>query len=212
MQVNSAAHPHVTEAVLFPFDDVSIPLTYGLQLSMVPGRKEGVVLGPEGPGRADSRLVRYYGTVIRIGEQFRMWYLGLGDTDDIYRLCYAVSADGREWERPELGLVSYGGDSRNNLVDLLRDPHSIQLGPILHDPDDPDPDRRFKIAFETDKYHQRLAVAYSPDGLRWTESGLRVPVSWRDRPTIETDSPVRVKVNFGGLRPEDIRVYAVYVG
>mgnify|MGYP001049589929 CR=1 FL=1 len=45
-----------------------------------------------------------------------------------------------------------------------------------------------------------------------TESGLRVPVSWRDRPTIETDSPVRVKVNFAGLRPEDIRVYAVYVG
>ena len=49
------------------------------------------------------------------------------------------------------------------------------------------------------------------------ESGLRVPVRWRGQETLpRTDRPMRLAVSFGPLgpdcvRPEDIRLYAIYV-
>jgi hypothetical protein len=44
------------------------------------------------------------------------------------------------------------------------------------------------------------------------ENGLRIPAKWRNRETIENFKfPIRIRVNFEGLRPEDARVYAVYV-
>ena len=44
------------------------------------------------------------------------------------------------------------------------------------------------------------------------ESGLRQPVRWRGKDTIERfDHPIRVRVNWEGVRPEDARLFAVYV-
>ena len=43
-------------------------------------------------------------------------------------------------------------------------------------------------------------------------SGLRQPVRWRDRDTIRgVDGPVRLLVRFGGQRPEDVKLYALYL-
>ncbi len=58
--------------VLFPFDDYSIPLTYGLQLGLVQGERQGIVLPPGKPGDPDCSRVRYHETVIRIDGEFRM--------------------------------------------------------------------------------------------------------------------------------------------
>ena len=45
-----------------------------------------------------------------------------------------------------------------------------------------------------------------------TESGFRQPAEWGGKNTLgKSDGPIRVRVNFEGERPEDIRVYAVYV-
>ena len=41
--------------------------------------------------------------------------------------------------------------------------------------------------------------------------GLKQAVSWGERQTVETSGPVRIKVNFQGVRPEDARLYAVYM-
>jgi len=43
-------------------------------------------------------------------------------------------------------------------------------------------------------------------------SGLRQLVTWQNRETLENiDGCVRVRVNFGGIRPEDVKIHAVYV-
>ena len=39
---------------------------------------------------------------------------------------------------------------------------------ILHEPDDPDPNRRFKMIRE--EHPRAIMAAFSPDGLRWTDS------------------------------------------
>src|SRR5262245_17754850 len=114
------------EVVLFPFDDYSIPLTYGLSSGLIQGHREGVVLRP-GKSGPDAQHVINHGSVLRIDGQFRMWYLATGDQDPtvfmerpeedeepgarereaIFRICYATSQDGINWEKPALGLVDY---------------------------------------------------------------------------------------------------------
>ena len=44
-----------------------------------------------------------------------MWYTG-HDKDNRRLVCYAVSRDGVEWKKPNLGLVEYNGSRDNNLV------------------------------------------------------------------------------------------------
>jgi hypothetical protein len=122
---HSVPHPRVGEAVLFPFDDHTIPFSAGLRLHLVPGKSPGVkppiVLGKGQPGEPDDQVVRFYGTVIPVGDELRMWYLGGGTRHQqgALRACYAVSADGVTWHKPKLGLVEHNGDRDNNLVDLL---------------------------------------------------------------------------------------------
>jgi hypothetical protein len=51
------------------------------------------------------------------------------------------------------------------------------------------------------------------DSVPVTRPGLREPVRWRGRETLDgIQGPVRVRVDWKGLRPEDARLYAVYVG
>lgn len=43
------------------------------------------------------------------------------------------------------------------------------------------------------------------------ESGLYQPVEWESQRTVGGLASIRVRVDFEGIRPEDIRLYAVYV-
>lgn len=166
------------EAVFFPFDDYTLPFLDNLRLHLIPGKKPGqknpIVLPVGQPGEPDSGVVRYYGSIVRVGDELRMWYLAHGDPGDKHRsaqqlrLCYATSRDGVHWEKPHLGVCEYNGSKANNLVHFLPD-HGLAAAPILYDPDDPNPDRHFKLAFESEKYNNRLAVAFSPDGIHWSE-------------------------------------------
>lgn len=172
------AHPApLSEAVLFGFDDRAFPFQNHVQTWLNPGRKPEVVLrhGPE--GSHDEGLL-YYGTVLRIDDAFRMWYVGNnGPLDNYigYELrdcvqCYATSKDGVSWEKPSLGLVEFNGSRNNNICDFPV-PSLWSTAAVLHDPDDPDPNRRFKVAYEA-RYNKAMlfSVAFSPDGLHWRPS------------------------------------------
>ena len=180
--VNCDVQAQTDEIVLFSFDDYSIPFRLGLHLELVSGSKYpgNPVLRNGPPGTPDSRLVIYYGSVIRIGGEFRMWYIGRGDVDRHPRVCYAVSQDGMHWEKPSLGLVEYNGNTNNNLVKLDTDErlyhypfYDYNKWPVacvvLYEPDDPDPNKRFKMSYEIE-FCTRHNVAYSPDGIVWTNS------------------------------------------
>jgi hypothetical protein len=170
---------------LFPFDDHSIPFTWGLKADLLmgknPGARNPVVVRPGPPGAPDSEIVRYYGTVIQVENELRMWYLGRGDKGGGGGLLplYAVSKDGVHWEKPRLGLVEYNGNKQNNLIQLLDEKFSLSEGVVIYDPDDKEP-RRFKMVFESGKYNNRVAVAFSPDGLRWTESSRNPVGPWME--------------------------------
>lgn len=58
-------------------------------------------------------------SVIREDDVWHMWYMAYDhtyDDDSAGYFCYARSTDGVRWERPDLGLVEYGGNRRNNIL------------------------------------------------------------------------------------------------
>jgi len=76
------------------------------------------------------------------------------------------------WKKPDLGLVDFNGSRHNNMVDFP-DPNLWSTCALIYDPDDPNPDRRYKMAYEA-HYGAPLkfCVAFSRDGLRWRLSSL----------------------------------------
>ena len=176
---NGTADSATTEAVIFPFDDVTVPFTAGLRMNLLAGKSPGVknpIVLENGPaGTPDDASVRFYGTIIPIDGELRMWYMAQGTNDNTngfeqqFKMCYATSTDGINWERPNLGLVEYNGNKNNNIIKFQKNGKNLGFAacPIMYDPDDPDPKRRFKSAFESGDYGNCIAVAFSPDGLEW---------------------------------------------
>ena len=181
ISVQTAAPQVVSEATLFAFDNHSIPFHRNLYLSMHQGRKH-----PKNPivrreeGRPDGARAQYLGTVLRQQGKFRMWYVA-ADKESFrdfsengvmsgWRVAYAESNDGIQWEKPNLGLVEYAGNRDNNLV--LMDPPELSVIAglsILYEPEDPDPSRRYKMmaAAPAEGTGTTAVPLYSGDGLRW---------------------------------------------
>ena len=150
---NGVPTTQVDEAVLFPFDTHSIPFSTGLRLQLVPGKtpynKPPIVLRRGAPGSVDDEKICFYGTVIDLDGELRMWYQAKSSLDKSgRRLAYAVSQDGFNWERPDLGLIEFNGNKDNNIIDLFDGQPCLTSAPVLYDPDDPDPNRRFKMCIE----------------------------------------------------------------
>lgn len=180
--------PTGSEIVLFPFDDHSLPLNRGLNLNLVAGSKHQrqdpilpnrPVLPIGQPGDPDHPRAYFLGTVLEVEGEYRMWYTGF-DQDRNRLVCYAVSHDGMNWTKPELGLVTYHDRRDNNLVSLDGDyPMHAAVTLVLHDPEDPDPARRFKMLREhaVPGVSWRIFAAVSPDGVRWTSAADGKPVN-----------------------------------
>ncbi len=166
---------------LFAFDNVSIPFTQNLSLQMrKPDKHPANPVVRRGDAMApDSWAVQFYGSVIREGGKYRMWYVAAGSErldkrvprSAPWRVAYAESSDGLHWTKPHLGLVEYQGSKENNLV--LLEPHLGTVNvKVLLDPDDPDPSRRYKMGAhvwfpKNDVRLGTLAPYASADGLTW---------------------------------------------
>ncbi len=123
--------------------------------------------------------------ILHDGGRFRAWG-SCQDAEGRRWACYLESDDGKTWKRPELGLVPYAGNTRNNLLPLA--PSSVFI-----DPQAPAADRykgcsdaqismaefRRFIAKHPGRWEHRALrrdagwvsalVGYvSPDGLKWT--------------------------------------------
>jgi hypothetical protein len=172
-------------ATLFAFDDRAFPFQNHVQAHLVPARGRQVAL-PRGTPGAHDEVVRFYGSVVRTreagGDVFHLWYFGsygpesgvIGYGHGVHDcvLCYATSRDGLRWDKPDLGLVEFRGSRHNNIVDLPH-PGFRPACAIVHEADDPDPARRFKLAYEAPiagRAGKFLCVAFSADGVRWTPS------------------------------------------
>lgn len=195
---------HAAEQVFFAFDDQNIAWQHNLKLTLETAQKhpQNPVLRAGPPGAPDHGHSILYGTVLKQGDTFRMWYLGMvekenkaGQAPGWWRpMCYAESKDGVTWTKPELGLVDFDGSTKNNICLIEGEVHSMtrvnDFLSVLHEPEDPDPARRYKCAYiahmpfdevrggrsKIGPHERRWAAfvtATSADGLKWKVVGDR---------------------------------------
>ena len=148
------------------------------------------IMRPQLPCEGD--LVILYGTVLFDDDEgvFRMWHQtrasGAGKL-----ACYATSQDGLHWERPLLGVTEVLGSRENNVIfSKQTHPYYDEMHSVVKDPDDPDPQRRYKMTFcgfsgerGTPDWRRDYYTATSPDGIRWTareDYAIRFPENAAD--------------------------------
>lgn len=130
-----------------------------------------------------------WGTLLREDGRFRLWYEAWDEhyRDDFDgRLCYAESADGVHWEKPNLGLVEYAGSRDNNLVmdGALAGGLGFHGHCLFVDPTSP-PEARYRMVFmgalrrwDGQGYGAYpMSFAHSADGLHW-RWGVPEPGTW----------------------------------
>lgn len=137
------------------------------------------------PDRAwEGRTTVPQGSVIYDDEKhiYKMWY-----TTDIQPkgkgLAYAESKDGVHWDKPEMDIVLKEGARTNLVIPALEFGYMYQPYCVVKDLQEPDPQRRYKLAFlsiqrdvaenETVTHpgtRRGLGIAFSPDGLRWNKA------------------------------------------
>ena len=115
------------------------------------------------------------GTVLRVDGQWRMWYDAFDHTyhndNDAY-FCYATSRDGVHWERPNLGLVEYGGSKDNNILNDGPKAGGMSGATIFLDEKAP-AEGRYKYVLARGKkmpgsgFGWYVYGATSPDGIHW---------------------------------------------
>ncbi|MDE2869134.1 MAG: hypothetical protein OXR64_13190 [Chloroflexota bacterium] len=114
---------------------------------------------------------------------FKAWYAGsdMGGAS-WWATGYAISEDGVNWHKPNLGMFEYKGSKKNNIVIEGR-------GPIIKDDAEPDPNKRFKGIKRLHSYvgepayseHGARAI-FSPDGINWTTGERILLPRWGGRP------------------------------
>jgi hypothetical protein len=127
---------------------------------------------------------------------FRMLYFTYGarfgtskGLNESFIPSYATSKDGIHWEKPNLGLVEFGGTTQNSILPW---PSQMQMGStnVIYDPRDPNPARRYKSVFYSSSPFIRfdagpqailtwdahrhdsttgLFVSFSPDEIHWED-------------------------------------------
>ncbi len=129
-------------------------------------RNEGRVLAFDKPWEGAFCA---YGTVIKDGAIFRMYYRGVpvagkdGNSNEV--TCYAESADGVSWSKPELGLYEIDGSRANNVILANAAPVTHNFSPFLDKNPGAPAGERYKAIGGTD--HGGLIAYASPDGIRW---------------------------------------------
>ncbi len=132
----------------------------------VPGE---VVLVTDRPWEGNT--CAYY-TILRDGDRFRMYYRGSHFDEKARRpahrevTCYAESADGIHWSRPELGLFEFDGSKKNNIV--WDGPGAHNFTPFLDTNPECRPEARFKaLGRGAGESRKSLLAFQSPDGIHW---------------------------------------------
>jgi len=146
-----------------------------LTVGTVKKHKDNPLFGEDRPW--ETRIDNLYGNVIydKKANLYKCWYspflfarsaqgmdlkhrkkkYDIGNDREM-GICYATSKDGLTWNKPVLGLETYNGSTKNNIVHRKR--HGAG---VFKDLRDPDPERRYKMMF------RGLDVSFSADGLHW---------------------------------------------
>ncbi|MEZ6047618.1 MAG: hypothetical protein R3C11_18970 [Planctomycetaceae bacterium] len=124
-----------------------------------------------------------YVTIIQDADQYLCYYRGLPnagqDGNDSECYCLAVSKDGINWSKPNVGIYEYGGSKENNIVLGHHAPETHNFAPLLDSNPNVKSDERFKALGGT-KSGGGLVAFKSPDGMHWSEMQEEPVITYGD--------------------------------
>ena len=84
-------------------------------------------------------------------------------------IAYYESADGINWERPELGICEFNGSKANNIVlNKMGDGNGCHdFSPFIDDNPDANPEARYKATGAGEQTQKGVWAYQSPDGIHW---------------------------------------------
>ena len=151
--------------------------------------------------------------------KYQLWYQAYQERHTEDKLlknvvCYAESGDGVTWTKPNLGLFPFYEQKDTNIVLLgARGGYGERYcNSVVVDPRDPDPQRRYKMAYydwvpaEGEAGGSGTHVAFSPDGIHWTKyaGGIVTKSSFGSKgletPFADESGYVETKLKDGRLR------------
>ena len=131
------------------------------------------VMEPDTGRPTEAAGISCFGTVLHDGGRYRMWYQawpGTWDGPNAQLVGYAESEDGFVWQRTDLGLIEFGGQT-TNLCDL-----GLHSPSVFMDPEAPG-SHRYRATGWSEKGvevagevvgERGYYTAHSADGLKWT--------------------------------------------
>ncbi|MCG6551684.1 MAG: hypothetical protein L7F77_05105 [Candidatus Magnetominusculus sp. LBB02] len=141
---------------------------------------------------------------------YRLWYCTYDfdkDGQENDKICYAESRDFKQWHRPDLGLITYRGSRRNNIVyGAGTKKQGGDMGAhgatVFYDPSAP-AESRYKMAYlgpakKDSSLLNWLYGAVSPDGIHWSALSQAIGKFSSDTQTV-------------ALYDETIKKYVMYV-
>lgn len=154
-------------------DQTFIADSKNVELRVHPPRKSGEMnIKPDRPWEVGG--IGPYSSVLWENGTYHAWYHAMdniqwdtGHTNG--SVCYARSKDGITWEKPDVGLVEYKGDPKNNIVFGHRANGVIlgqDAGMVFLDPNAPH-DERFRMACRFGPKGEGIRLYSSGDGVHW---------------------------------------------
>ncbi len=136
-----------------------------------------------------------YFTVLHNGDRYQLYYRGMPDVDAMQVTCYAESADGIHWTRPNLGLHQINGSADNNIILVpiapadndSKDPMvTHNFSPMIDDKPGIPAEQRYKAL--TGNTGRELFAYVSPDGIHWKKLVDGAVIVYPQQPKAELDS------------------------
>ena len=139
------------------------------QLEQPRKHPENPLCSPDSPW--ENGNMQLYGSVVKApGKPFQLWYSFIRRPWQSLYLAYAESEDGIVWHKPLFDIFEFEGQKTN--VVFTKNPHGAA---VIHDPDDPREDWRYKMVAGADP--SGCICAYrSADGVHWHSVRRRSPV------------------------------------
>lgn len=105
---------------------------------------------------------------------FKMWYEAFNDSHKIPLernfVCYAISKDGKKWEKPNLGIIDFRGKN-NNIVLTNYGYGDLYFPEVYKDNKESEPTKRYKMVYWdfVQRDNPGMNVAFSSDGILWNK-------------------------------------------
>lgn len=159
----------VADAPQLLIDHHLIDTLKGARLKAHPPVPRDVALTFDAPWEGNNSA---YATVLKDGNEFRLYYRGFGNSDREYT-CLATSRDGVTWTRPKLGLIEFNGSKDNNIfftgtAKAFWEAHCFS--PFLDTNPAAPRDQRYKAVTATKvppDNHREMIAYVSADGIHW---------------------------------------------